>query len=337
MHNLAAPRVLAGVAVAAALALGGCGDDDEDVASQPVGPLAEALAEIGGGGDGSFGIGWADPQLARDSGVDAEVMATALAPNAGSFIEEGPQLRRRFGLNPLAAERLVSVAGSYAFGLRLEGVDGRRLARALVADGGRTREVDGLDLIEIGDYAVVPEALLSLGIRGLGAFDALGSDLAVLAISDRARSTLLGRGEPLLDEPVYRAASACLGDVVAARTIPDKLLLGSELGIEQVAIGVKAGGEVLCTLGGTAERADEVASALETLLVPDARDPVSGERIGNSLSDVKVTRDSLEGVEVVRADARVAAGGEQPGFFFDTVASASLVSLLNGNPESFFP
>jgi hypothetical protein len=337
MHNLAALRSLAGVAVTAALVLGGCGDDDdEDVASQPVGPLAEALAEIGGGGDGSFGVGWADPQLAKDSGVDAEVMATALAPNAGSFIEEGPKLRRRFGLNPLAAERLVSVGGSYAFGLRLEGVDGRPLARALVADGGRTREMDGLEVIDIGDYAVVPEALLSLGIRGLGAFDALGSDLAVLAISDRARSTLLGRGEPLLDEPVYRAASACLGDVVAARTIPDKLLLGSELGIEQVAIGVKAGGEVLCALGGTAERADEVASALETLLVPDARDPVSGESIGNSLREVEVNRDSLEGIEVVKAEARVV-GGEQPAFFFDAVASASLVSLLNGNPESFFP
>jgi hypothetical protein len=336
MSNVVALRILAGVAAIAVLGFGACGDDDDEASAPPEGPLAEALAAIGGGGEGSLGVGWADPQLAKENGLDTEVMARALGPNAGSVVQEAPQLRREFGLDPLTAERLVSVGGSYAFGLRLEGVDGRRLARTLVADGGRAREADGLQVIDIGDYAVVPDALLSLDVRGLGAFDALGRDLAVLAISDRARSALLGRGEPLIDEPVYRAASACLGDVVAARMIPDKLLLGSELGIEQVAIGVTARGEIMCALGGTAERAAEVASALETLQAPDARDPVSGEPIGDSLSEVDVSRSSVDGVEVVKAEARVPAG-EQPGFFFDTVASASLVSLLNGDTESFFP
>jgi hypothetical protein len=336
MKNSASLRILTGIAMVAALLVAGCGDDDEEANPQPDGPLAEALAAVGGAGEGSFGVGWADPQRARDSGLDQEVIATALGPNAGSFVDEAPKLRREFGLDPLAADRLVSVGGSYAFGLRLEGVDGRRLARVLIADGGRARAVDGLQVIDIGDYAVVPDALLSLGVRGLGAFDALGPDLAVLAISDRARSALLGRGGELLEEPVYRAASACLGDVVAARMIPDKLLLGSELGLEQVAIGVTADGEVLCTLGGTPERADDVASALETLLVPDARDPVSGAPIGESLNDVEVSRDTYDGVEVVRAEGTPPAG-EQPGFFFGTVASASLVSLLNGDPESFFP
>jgi hypothetical protein len=335
MSNLSVLRVVASVAAVAALALGGCGDDDEVAPPPPEGPLAEALAAIGGAGEGSLGVGWADPQLVEDSGLDEDVMATALAPNAGSFVDEAPKLRREFGLDPLEADRLISMGGSYAFGLRLEGVDGRGLARALVADGGRAREADGLQVIDIGDYAVVPGALLDLGVRGLGAFDALGPDLAVLAISDRARAALLGRGGALLDEPVYGAASECLGDVAAARMIPDKLLLGSELGIEQVAIGVTADSEVLCTLGGTPERADEVASALETLLAPDARDPVSGEPIGESLNEVEVSRDTYDGVEVVRAEGTPPAG-EQPGFFFGTVASASLVSLLNGNPESFF-
>jgi hypothetical protein len=336
MRNGASLRILVGIASVAALLVAGCGDDEEEATPQAEGPLAEALAAVGGAGEGSFGVGWADPQLVRESGLKPDVMATALGPNAGSFIDEAPKLRREFGLNPLAADRLVSMGGSYAFGLRMEGVDGRRLARALVADGGLAREADGLQVIDIGDYAVVPDALLSLGVRGLGAFDALGRELAVLAISDRARRALLGRGGALLNEAVYGAASACLGDVVAARMIPDKLLLGSELGLEQVAIGVTADGEVLCALGGTPERADDVASALETLLVPDARDPVSGEPIGESLIEVEVSRDAHDGVEVVRAEGTPPAG-EQPGFFFRTVASASLVSLLNGDRESFFP
>jgi hypothetical protein len=326
---------LAAVAVVAALALGGC-NEDEETSPPPEGALAEALAAIGGGGAGSLGVGWADPQLVEEGGLGRHVMAAALGPNAGSLIDEAPRLRRQFGLNPLAAERLVSVGGSYAFGLRLEGVDGRGLARALVAGGGRARRLGRLELVEIGDYAVVPEPLLALGIRGLGAFDALGRDLAVLAISDRARSALLGGGDPLLDEPIYRAASDCLGDVVAARMIPDKLLLSTEVGIDQVAMGVKAGGEVLCVLGGTADRADDVASALETGLASDARDPVSREPIGDSLTGVEVSRSSYDGVEVARAEGTVPAG-EQPGFFFDTVARGSLVSLINGSPASFLP
>jgi hypothetical protein len=323
------------VAVVAALALGGC-DEDEETSPPPEGPLAEALAAVGGGGTGSFGVGWADPQLVEEAGLSRQVMSAALGPNAGTMIEEAARLRRQFGLDPLAAERLVSVGGSYAFGLRLEGVDGRRLARALVADGGRARQLGRLELIEIGDYAVVPEALLALGVRGLGAFDALGRDLAVLAISDNARSALLGRGDPLLDEPIYRAASDCLGDVVAARMIPDQHLLSIDVGVAQAAMGVKAGGEVLCVLGGSADRADEVASALENGLVPAARDPVSREPIGDSLTGVEVSRSTYDGVEVARAEGSVPAR-EQPGFFFGAIARGSLVSLINGSAKSFLP
>jgi hypothetical protein len=329
----AARSILAAVAGVAALAIGACADDGEEPTPPPEGPLAEALAPLAGGGAGSLGVGWADPQLAEARGVGADVIGAAVAPNAGSVIDEAARLRRRFGLDPLAADRLVSVGGSYAFGLRLEGVDGRGLARALVADGGRAREADGLELIDIGDYAVVPQPLLSVGVRGLGAFDALGRDLAILAISDRARSALLGHGDRLLDEPIYPAASDCLGDVVAARMIPDKLLLSTETGIDQVAMGVNARGEVLCVLGGTAERADDVASALEASLAPDARDPVSGERIGDSLTGIEVSRSSYDGVEVVRAEGTLA-DGEQPGFFFGTVARGSLVPLINGSPEN---
>ena len=107
--------VATGVTVALVLALGGCGGDDT-ASPPPTGPLAEALAGIGGGGArGSLGVGWADPRLVEESGVGAQTIADALVPNARSVIEEAPRLRRRFDLAPLSAERLISVGGSYAF------------------------------------------------------------------------------------------------------------------------------------------------------------------------------------------------------------------------------
>jgi hypothetical protein len=328
--------IVTGVAVAVVLALGGCGDDA--ASPPPTGPLAEALAGIGGGGaNGSLGVGWADRQLVEETGAGARLIADALGPNARTVIEAAPRLRRRFGLDPLSAERFVSVGGSYAFGLRLDGVDGRRLARALVAAGGRARQAGPLELINIGDYAVVPEPLLSSGVLGLGAFDAFSRRLTVLAISDRARAALLGRGDRLLDEPTYRAAADCLGDVIAARLIPDNLILSTELGVDVVAVGVRAEDEeVLCVLGGTEERAADIASALETSLAPGARDPGSGEPLSDSVAAVEVDSGADEGVEVVRAEVTLAAG-QPPGFLFGTVSRGSVVALITGSPRTFNP
>ena len=321
-------RIGATLAVAFSLALTGCGDGPED--PPPSGPLAEALADVdGGGANGSLGIGWTEPRLAEKSGVGAELTADALGPNAGTVIEAAPLIRRRFGFDPLSAERLVSVGGSYAFGLRLDGVDGRQLGQALTRVGGRARQAGQVELVDVGDYAVVPEPLVQAGVHGLGARDAFGRDLTVLAISARARASLLGRGDRLIDQPIYRAAADCLGDVVAARMIPDNLLLSSELGVDLVAVGVEAKREVLCVLGGTAERAGELVSALETSLAPDAREPRSGELIGDSISAVDVVTEPYEGVEVVRAELTLPPG-QQPGFLFGAISSGSLAELISG-------
>src|SRR5918994_5901506 len=145
-------RIATGVAVLM-LALGGCGDDP--AAPPPTGPLAETLADIGGGGaSGSLGVGWADPQLVEESSAGAQVIADALGPNAGTVIEAARRLRRRFDFDPLSAERLISVGGSYAFGLRLDGVDGRQLRRALVAEGGRARRASPLGIVVVRGFGV---------------------------------------------------------------------------------------------------------------------------------------------------------------------------------------
>lgn len=321
-------RPALGITLAAlvSLLLTACGDGSER--PPPSGPLAETLAELGGGGEhGSLGVGWTEPQLARAAGVAPRLIADALGPNAGSVVEAAPVLRRRFGLDPLAARRLVSVGGSYAFGLRLEGVDGRRLRDALVRAGGNVKKSDEVELVDVGGYAQVPDPLLRSGVFGLGARDAFGGALTVLAISETSRATLLGRGGHLIDQPIYRAAADCLGDVVAARMIPDKLLLSVETGIELAAVGIKRDREVLCLLGGTAERAREIAAALRTSLAPDARDPRTGEPMSKLETVLGVGTSSYEGVEVVRAELNPVGG---LGFLFGTVARGSLVQLING-------
>jgi hypothetical protein len=171
---------------------------------------------------------------------------------------------------------------------------------------------------------------LRVGVSGLGARDAFGREVTVLAISEPARDALLGRGDRLLDEPTYAAAADCLGNVAAARLIPDDLLLSTDLGVDLVATGVSSRRrEVLCVLGGTAKRSSEIASALEDSLAGDARDPVAGEPMRASVAAVEVRRDRYQGVEVARATLTLAAG-QSPGFLFHSVSQGSLVRLING-------
>jgi hypothetical protein len=321
---------LGAVVAAVSIAIGGCGDASDTDEPPPQGPLAAALASLGGGGaNGSLGVGWAEPDLVAGYGARAPgLIGDALGPNADTVIEAAPAFERRFGFDPLAAERLVSVGGSYAFGLRLDGVDASGLERALVADGGRTRPAGEIETLEIGGYASVPEPLLDLDVNGLGAFDAFGERVAVLAISETARATLLGRGGRLIEQPIYAAAADCLGDAVAVRMIPAKLALSTELGVNLFALGVTDDRELLCVLGGTAERAAEIETALRASLAVDARDPRSGERIGDSVTAAAVTTDSYDGVEVVRVELTPAPGAA-PGFVFAALARGSLVSMIS--------
>jgi hypothetical protein len=323
--------------VAAAIAVSGCDDAESPDPAPPAGPLAITLAEIGAGGtDGSLGISWVEPGLLPRTGRE-RLITTVLAPNADTVVEGARFLNRRYGFDPLEADRLVSVGGSYAFGLRLDGVDGRGLAEVLVAAGGRATAADGLDLIEIGEYAVVPEPLLDADVNGLGAFDALGEDLSVLAISDRARSALLGEGPPMIDQAAYAAGARCLGeDAVAARMIPDKQLLGTELGIDLIALGVTPAGDRLCVVGGTSERANEVEAALRAGLAADAADPVTGEPIGATVAAATISRETAGPTEIVSAELELAPG-VRPAAFFETISTGSLVSLINGEAESRLP
>lgn len=322
---------IAGAFAALAVALGGCGSDDPDAEEPPATPFAAALATVGGhGANGSLGVGWAEPDRVARIGATRDLTATALAPNAASVVQAAPQLRRRFGLDPLAARRLVSVGGSYAFGLRLDGVSAPRLERALLAAGGREHDRNGVTEVEAAGYASVPDPLLRAGILGLGARDAFAPDRTVLAISDTARAALLGEGERLLDEPTYAAAAECLGDDIAvARLVPAKLLLSTELGFEQVAIGVAADREILCVLTDSADRAAELAGVMKSSFAAGAREPRTHEPITDYVSGASVTTAERDGVGIARAELTPAAG-QPPGFLLETVARGSISTLITG-------
>ena len=338
MRRVAAKRVatvaVAALALLGAGCLGGCGGGEPASDSEPTG-FAAVLAGVGGGGEnGSLGVGWVDERAAAelDPRTRAE-LERALGPNADTVVEQAPALRRRFGLDPHAATALVSLGGSYAFGLRLDGVGAPGLRRALIAAGARARDAEGTELLRIGNYAEVPEPLLRAGINGLGARDAFARDNTVLAISEAARAALLGRGDVLLEQPIYAQAASCLGDVIAARLVPAKLVLSTELATDLVAVGIERSTgpgpphrEVLCLLGGAAADANRLAAALSDSLDPAARDPRSGARIGADVSRVSVERPAGE-VEQVRAQLTLAPGA-RPGFVFDVLAAGSLPAYL---------
>ena len=321
-------RFAVAFAVLAAISLVACGNDSEP--PRPPGPLADALAEIGGGGEeGSLGVGWTEPKLARQAGIGPGLMADALGPNAQSVVDVAPTLQSRFRFNPLSAERLVSVGGSYAFGLRLDGIDGSSLREALMRAGGHPKKSEeGLDLVDVGPYARVPEPLLRAGVFGLGARDAFTPDFTVLAISANSRAALLGHAGRLIDQPIYRAAADCLGDVLAARMVPERLLLSVEVGIDLVAAGIARDREVLCVLGGTRERARRTATALRGALAPAARDPRTGQPLSEMVErGAEVETSTYDGVAVVRAEVTPVAG--RRGFFFGTIARGSLVQMIS--------
>jgi hypothetical protein len=326
---------IAGALIAIAAVLAGCGERQETIPARPAGAFAAALATVDGPTEtASTGVGWLDQAALADAGGDQGSIGDALAPNASAVLAASPRLARRFGFDPRRARRLLSVGGSYAFGLRLDGLDGNGVEAALLHAGGHSRRVGPLTLLDIGGYASVPQPLLDAGVRGLGAHDAFAPDRTVLAISVTARAALLGGATPLIDSPAYAATADCLGDVVAARLIPAKLVRSTELGIDLVALGVErpdAGArpdrEVICLIGSSPDAADAIAAALESALAPGAADPVTDEPIDKSVAAAEVTRYADRGLELVRARLELAPA-RAPGFVYEAYARGSVTAYL---------
>jgi hypothetical protein len=215
------------------------------------------------------------------------------------------------------------------------------LERALIRHGAAHREEGDVTMVDAAPYASVPQPLLDAGVRGVGARDAFAADSTVLAISDTARASLLGGDQLLVDNPTYEAAADCLGDVVAARIVPAKLVRSAELGVDLIALGIArppSGGsfdrEVICTVGSSAETADRSADALRTALAPDATDPTTTDPISDAVASADVDLIQARGLEMVRGRIELAAT-QPPGYVFEAYARGSVAAFLGfGAPDA---
>jgi hypothetical protein len=337
-----AQAAIAGVAAGAVLAAG-CGGDDTDAAPPPPpaseGRLLDALESIGGGeAFTGTGYGWIDVQALRAGGDwdrDLDWAGRALGPGGDRLVVEAGSTA---GLDVRLADarRLVSLSGSYVFGLRADGVDTEAAEDALRAAGAKPTQGSPWTRLDLGPPASRPLGSDLEQVGALASRTAVSDDSLVLARMDDARTDLEGEGTPASEAPAGRASATCLGDVDAARIVPNNFTHLPNVGPDVMAFGVEQSdhgerAEVLCAIDETAEEIDKAEAGMRAAFEPGAVDEVTGERISSLVDDVEIERLELDGLPVVRArlDPSPTNG---PGFLFGAFVRGSLVTYLGLQP-----
>jgi hypothetical protein len=325
------------VALALAASLGACGDGSES--SAPDTAFAAALATVSGNEPVGSGIGWIDVERLRQSGSslrgELAWAAGALGPGASDVVREG-ESAARVGVEPLRAASMVSIADSYAVGLRLDGVEPGGFEDALAAAGARTRGESDWKRFDLGAEWSTPLGSRLEPLGSLVARSATSSSAIILARSHLARDDLMSSAPPAIDAPSAAAAAGCLGDVVAARIVPNNFTHLPNVGPELLAFGVRpaAAGparEVLCLLDPSNPPIAYTARSLRRAFDPDARDAVSGEPMGRLVSDSQVETFAEDDLQVARAEL-VAAVGTEPGLLFRAFNRGSLLTYMGLQP-----
>jgi len=262
------------------------------------------------------------------SSNDLDWAAGALGPGAEQLANEpGPE---RIGVEPARARQILSLVGSYAIGIRFDGVETARLKRAL-GRSARPRHHGPWTFYDLSDTPAIPFGTPLERLTELASHAAVRPGTAVLARFELARPALTGEGASPVDTPLMAAATTCLGDVVAARTVPNNFTyLGSEaprlfaFGVDLTDAGPR---DVLCVLDESGEVADEAAAGMRDALDPGASDAVTGEPMSELIESADVERLEIEGVEAARAEL-VAADGEDPGFLFRVFGRGSTLTYV---------
>jgi hypothetical protein len=276
------------------------------------------------------GIGWVDVRTLRRSfpsaAVGGRVMAGAVGPGGDALIERRRALGRAARLDLLVAHRLTSLAYSYTMGLRIDGVRAAGVRRLLARSRPRQLGIGAWKLLDAGEEGQVPPGARTLG--ALGARTAFHDRSVLLARSDDSRASLLGHGEPLVDDPPYDFAARCLGNVFAARILPAFFLRSAHPGIDLVAVGVSpARQEVLCAVGRSPDAARAQATALGSAFAPGTTDPVTGRRMRALVSRFRVEQIAEGDLHASRAQL-VLARPEDPGLLFRALTSGGVLDYL---------
>ncbi len=318
---VASLRRLFALALIAAGALAGCGSDEPT----PITRFESALASIGGGGAvAGAGYGYVDVGAisgAPSSRSTLSWAADALGPGASDLLTHDRAVRGT-GVDASSADRIVSIAGSYAIGARLDGIDTGRVAAALQRLGAARRDRGDWAAYDLGAERQTPigTPLEPLGV--LASRSATSADALALARSDLGLDDLIGKGSPVTDSPAILAATGCLGDVLAARIQLDNFTYLPGIGPDMNAVGVTPGEdgarrEILCAIDPDPAEIDRTATALRRALPgPGARD----------VARATVEVEDSHGQHVARAVLELTPAAE-PGFLFRALTTNDLLAL----------
>jgi hypothetical protein len=314
-------------AIVLAVPAAGCGSD------QPT-RLQDAIDSVGEGASPTgTGLGWVD--LDALDPADIAWAAQALAPEASDVLTHHAQVREQLGFDPAAADQALSLAGSYAFGVRFWQIPPGLLEPKLRAAGAVRRQQGDWTTFDLGDQFV---GRTSGPLEALGALVARDAtrdgDGVVLARATQARDALTAEEGGAISGGRVGAAADCLGDVVVARLVPAPFTHNVVAAPALTAIGVEdaeGGGrrtEVLCAIDRPESEIEDRAEAIERALAPGATDPITGRPMEGLVERAEVTSSEDEdGEAVTRAEIRPPEGAP-PGLLLAAFARGSLLTYL---------
>ena len=323
-----------------ALVVAGCGGgaDELDEPAEST-EFERALEGVGEGvAPASIGFGWIDIAAIRDVASPDAVreVAAALGPGADELLERSAAIKRTTGFDPLAADAVTSLGASYAFGVRFQGVKAGRLGALLGEAGARAYPIGAWTAYDLGEQGQASTSGPLAALDSLTSRVAIRPGAAILARVDSARHALLGVGEsPLADERLA-FATACLGDVEVARTLPGGFTHNAVASPALIAIGRRPGpssarGEVLCAIGDSEADAERQAEALTETFAPGATEPLTGEPMTELVAGAEV--DELADGDLHAARARLEpAPAAPPGLLFRALVRGSVLPYV-GAPE----
>lgn len=316
-------------AVAALLILpSGCGEAGSGGDEARATGYAEALESVGDGVSPiGTGYGWIDLAATPSPGV----VALALGPGPSTFIAH-PGTLRPFGIDPGDADTATSIAASYGYGIRLDGVDPRALRKRLLAAGAGASRAGVWTDLDLGSEWEAPLSGALAPLRDYAARVGIGPGAVILARTASAREALEDASGSALEAPANRFAASCLGEVDSARTLPGTFTHNSFSSPDLIAVGTAAGSparEVLCAIGDDPATADRWAEALERSFAPGATEPLLGTPVRRSVAGVEVGRvdDADAGLYAARAELTLARS-HPPGFLFGALVRGSVLPFV---------
>lgn len=313
-------------------ALAGCSDEQSDEDPGEPTRFAQALATVEVVEPVGTGVGWVDAASIRaepgSNRAALESVSTALGPGGDDFLAEAQRPLARLGFDPYQADQLLSLNGSYTFGVRVDGLRTSELASGL---GEPTAQAGPWDLYDLAGFGTSPKVALGESTSSTSAYVALDDRSAAFARSAQNRSNLFEVESPASEAEVLAFAAECLGEVSATRVLPHNFNYLPKLGPKFTAFGVRpADGErteVVCGIEESAQMIDSYASELKARLAPDATEPTLDVPVGDLIDSVEVS--TFEGGNYHAARAEITlADGEDPGFFFRSFNRGSLVTFF---------